>query len=172
MQNRKPQYAPVIALNSSSEEIQPFVLNYTAKRLVYEITVHVLDPPKSGQKPDKFLVTFNLMNKNKKSKNLPPFYLYKPDILANLKDSAHQYIMFLDEFFLNMERVFKVEEPYGGDKRMEHPNPKRLEYKNFHQMTATVLTIKEGMTVLQQVEKELARVIDLFPFRWIPGNVP
>ena len=29
-------------------------------------------------------------------------------------------------------------------------------------MAATVLTIKEGMTVLQQVEKELARVIDLF----------
>ena len=45
---------------------------------------------------------------------------------------------------------------------MEHPNPKRPEYKNFHQMAATVLTIKEGMTVLQQVEKELARVIDLF----------
>ena len=29
-------------------------------------------------------------------------------------------------------------------------------------MSATVLTIKEGMTVLQQVKKELARVIDLF----------
>ena len=28
-------------------------------------------------------------------------------------------------------------------------------------MAVTVLTIKEGMTVLQQVEKELARVIDL-----------
>ena len=70
--------------------------------------------------------------------------------------------MFLDELFLNMKRVFKVEEPYGGDKRMEHPNPKSLEYKNFHQMAATVLTIKEEMTVLQQVEKDLARVIDLF----------
>ena len=114
---KKPQYAPVIALNSSSEEIQPFVLNYTAKRLVCEITVYVLDPPNSGPKPDKFLVTFDLMNKYKNSKNLPPFYLYKPDILANLKDSAHQYIMFLDEFFLNMERVFKVEGPYGGYKK-------------------------------------------------------
>ena len=29
-------------------------------------------------------------------------------------------------------------------------------------MSATVLTIKEGMTFLQQVEKELARVIGLF----------
>ena len=29
-------------------------------------------------------------------------------------------------------------------------------------MTATVLTIKEGMNILEQVEKELARVIDLF----------
>ena len=29
-------------------------------------------------------------------------------------------------------------------------------------MTDTVLTIKEEMTVLQQVEKELARVIDMF----------
>ena len=29
-------------------------------------------------------------------------------------------------------------------------------------MAATVLTIKKGMTVLQQVERELARVIDLF----------
>ena len=45
---------------------------------------------------------------------------------------------------------------------MEYPNPKRPEYKNFHQMAAIVLTIKEGMTVLRQVEKELARVIDLF----------
>ena len=70
--------------------------------------------------------------------------------------------MFFDEFFFNMERVFKVEEPYGGDKRMEHPNPKRPEFKSFHQILATVLTIKEGMTVLQQVEKEIARVIDLF----------
>ena len=70
--------------------------------------------------------------------------------------------MFLDEFFLNMERVFEVEGPYGGDKRMEHPNPKIPEFKNFYQMAYTVLTIIEEMTVLQQVEKELARVIDLF----------
>ena len=61
-----------------------------------------------------------------------------------------------------MERIFKVEEPYEGKKRIEHLNPKRPEYKNFHQMTATVLTIKEEMTVLQQVGKELARFIDLF----------
>ena len=120
--SKKLQYALVIALNSSSKEIQPFVLNYTAKRLVCEITVYVLDPPRSGPKPDKFLVTFDLIKKYKNSKNLLPFYLYKPDILANLKDSSHQYIMFLDEFFLNMERVFKVEEPYGGNKRMEHPD--------------------------------------------------
>ena len=45
---------------------------------------------------------------------------------------------------------------------MEHPNPKILEFKNFHQMAVTVLTIKEEMNILQQVEKELARVIDLF----------
>ena len=70
--------------------------------------------------------------------------------------------MFLDELFLNIERVFKVEKPYGGDKRMEHPNPKRPEYKKFYQMAATFLTIKERITALQQVEKELARVIDLF----------
>ena len=83
------------------------------------------------------------MNKYKNSKNLPPFYLYKPEIFANLKDYSHQYIMFLDEFFLNMKHVLKVKDPYGGDKRMEHPNPKRPEYKNFHQMVATVLTIKK-----------------------------
>ena len=46
---KKFQYAPVIALNFSSEEIQPFVLNYTAKRLVCEITVYVLDPPNPAQ---------------------------------------------------------------------------------------------------------------------------
>ena len=67
------------------------------------------------------------MNKNKNSKNLPLFHLYKPDIFANLKDSGHQYTMFLDEFFLNIERVLKVEKPYRGDKRMEHPNLKRPE---------------------------------------------
>ena len=102
---KKPQYNPVIAFNSSSEEIQPFVLSYTAKRLVCKITVYVLDPPNSGPKSDKSLVTLDLMNKYENSKNLSPFYLYKPDILANLKDSAHQYIMFLDEFFQHGVRV-------------------------------------------------------------------
>ena len=114
---KKPQYAPAIALNSSSKEIQPFLLSYTAKRLVCEIIVYVLDSPKSGPNPDKFSVTFDLMNKYENTKNLPPFYLYKPDIFANLKDSGYQYTMFFDEFFFNMERVFKVEEPYEGDKK-------------------------------------------------------
>ena len=45
---------------------------------------------------------------------------------------------------------------------MKHPNSKIPEYKNFYQMEATVLTIKKGMTALQQVEKELTKVIDLF----------
>ena len=70
------------------------------------------------------------MNKYKNSKNLPPFYFYKPEILANLKDSGHQYTMFLDEFFLNMERVFNVEEPYGGDKRIEIPIQKYRSTRN------------------------------------------
>ena len=64
---KKPQCAPVIAINSLSAEIQPFVLNYTAKQLVYEITIYVLYPPKFGPKPDKFLVTFDLMNKYENS---------------------------------------------------------------------------------------------------------
>ena len=66
------------------------------------------------------------MNKYENSKNLPPFYLYKPDIFANLKDSTHQYIMFLDEFFLNMERVFKVEEPYGGGKNETYQSKNQI----------------------------------------------
>ena len=51
------------------------------------------------------------MNKNKDSKNLPLFYLFKPDILLQMKDSYHKSAVQLKEFFVNMETVYKISEP-------------------------------------------------------------
>ena len=36
-----------------------------------------------------------------------------------------QYIMLLDEFFLNIKRVFKVKKPYGRDKRIKKSQSKK-----------------------------------------------
>ena len=120
----KPDYTPVIDTSSSNLNIYPLQLTITAKRIVCEITVYDFKTPKSGPKPDKLLVTLDLMNKNKNSNNLLLFCLFKPDILLHLKDFDHQAALQLKEFFFNMETVHKTKESYKGDQMMEHPNPK------------------------------------------------
>ena len=65
-----------------------------------------------------------------------------------MKDSYHNSAVQLEEFFVNMETVYKISEPYGGDQMMEHPNPKKPEFKNYHQMVSTVLTFDNSMSVM------------------------
>ena len=155
----KPDYAPVIKIGSTDLNIYPLKLIITAKRIVCDITVYDFKTPKSGPKTDKFLVTLDLMSKNESSKNFPSFYLFKPDILLQLKDSDHQAVLHLEEFFVNMKAVYKISEPYGGDKMMENPNPKKPHFKNYHQMVATVLTFDNNLTVKEQVIAENKKVI-------------
>ena len=76
----KPDYAPVIKIGSFNLNICPLQLTVTAKRIVCEVTIYNFETPKSGPKLDKFLVTLDLMNRNKNSKNLLSFYLFKPNI--------------------------------------------------------------------------------------------
>ena len=66
-----------------------------------------------------------------------------------LKDSDHQAALQLEEFFVNMESIYKISEPYGGDQMMEHPNPKKQQFNNYHQMVVTVLTFDNSVTVME-----------------------
>ena len=59
-----------------------------------------------------------------------------------------------------METVYKISEPYGGDQMMEHLNPKKPQFKNYHQMVATVLTFDNSMTVMEQMKAEIKKVIN------------
>ena len=43
---------------------------------------------------------------------------------------------------------------------MEHPNPKKPQFKNYHQIVATVLTFDNNVTVKEQVIAEIKKVID------------
>ena len=60
-----PCYSPKIDISSSNLSIQPLQLTITAKRLVRKITVYNFETPKFGPKPDKFLVTLDLMSRKK-----------------------------------------------------------------------------------------------------------
>ena len=42
---------------------------------------------------------------------------------------------------------------------MEHPNPKKPQFKNYHQMVATVLTFDNSMNVMEQMKSEIKKVI-------------
>ena len=77
-----------------------------------------------------------------------------------MKDSYHQAALQLEEFFVNIEAVYKISEPYGGDKIMEHPNPKKPQFKSYHQMVATALAFDNSMTVKEQVIAEIKKVIN------------
>ena len=68
----KPDYTPVIDISSSNLNICPLQLTVTAKRIVCEITIYNFETPKSGPKPDKFLVTLDLMNKNETPRTFRP----------------------------------------------------------------------------------------------------
>ena len=69
----QPSYSPVIDISSSNLNIQPFWLTITTKKIVREITVYNFETPKSGPKPGKFLVTLDLMNRNKTQRIFSPF---------------------------------------------------------------------------------------------------
>ena len=43
---------------------------------------------------------------------------------------------------------------------IEHPNPKKLEFNNYHQMVATVLTVDNSVTVMEQMLAEIKKVIN------------
>ena len=107
----KPDYALVIKICPSNLNICPFQLTITAKRIVCDVTVYRFETLKSGPKPEKFLVTLDLMSKNKNYKNLPPFDLFKPDILSQVKDSDHQAVLQLKEFFVNLKTIYKISKP-------------------------------------------------------------
>ena len=59
-----------------------------------------------------------------------------------------------------MDTVYKLGEPYGGDQMMDHPNPKKLQFKNYHQMVATILTFDNSMTVMKQMKAEIKKIIN------------
>ena len=69
----QPSYSPVIDISSSNLHIRPLQLTITAKRIVCETTVYDFETSKSGSKPDKFLVTLDLMNRNKNQRTFHPF---------------------------------------------------------------------------------------------------
>ena len=148
----------MIDISSSNLNICSLQLTITAKKIFCEITVYYFETPKFGPKPEKFLITFDLMNRNENSKNLPPFYLFKPNILLQLNDSNHQAALQLEEFFINMDTVYKISEPYGGDQMMKHPKPKKPQFNNYHQMVATVLTFDNSMTLMEQMKSEIKKI--------------
>ena len=74
----KLDYAPVIKIGSSNLNISPLKLTITAKRIVCDITVYSFETPKSGSKPDKFLVTLDLMRKSKNPKTFCYFTSSSP----------------------------------------------------------------------------------------------
>ena len=43
---------------------------------------------------------------------------------------------------------------------MEHPNPKKPQFKNYHQMVATALTFDNSVNVKEQVIAEIKKVIN------------
>ena len=43
---------------------------------------------------------------------------------------------------------------------MEHTNPKKPQFKNYHQMVATVLTFDNSVTVIEQMKAEIKKVIN------------
>ena len=43
---------------------------------------------------------------------------------------------------------------------MDHPNSKKPQSKNYHQMVATVLTFDNSMTVMEQIKSEIKKVIN------------
>ena len=43
---------------------------------------------------------------------------------------------------------------------IEHPNPKKSEFKNYHQMVTTVLTFDNSVTVMEQMKAEIKKVIN------------
>ena len=77
-----------------------------------------------------------------------------------MKNSYHKYTVQLKEFFVNMETVYKISEPYGGDQMMEHPNPKKPHFKNYHQIVATALTFDNSMSVMEKMKAEIKKVIN------------
>ena len=43
---------------------------------------------------------------------------------------------------------------------MEHPNPKKSQFKSYHQMVATVLNFDNSVTVMEQMRAEIKKVIN------------
>ena len=43
---------------------------------------------------------------------------------------------------------------------MEHPNPKKPQFKDYHQMVATVLTFGNSMPVMEQMKSDIKKVIN------------
>ena len=77
-----------------------------------------------------------------------------------MKDSYYKSAEQLEEFFVNIETVHKISKPCKVNQMMDHPNPKKPQFKNYHHMVATVLTFDNSMTVMEQMKSEIKKVID------------
>ena len=77
-----------------------------------------------------------------------------------MKGYYHKSAVQLEEFFVNMKTMYKTSKTYKADQMMEHPNSKKPEFKNYHQMVATVLNFDNSMTVMEQIKAEIKKVIN------------
>ena len=81
---KSPIWDVTALLNDAN--IKPLTLRLIKNSIKMEINVYSIDKTGSGYKPDKFMMTFDLM-KNTAGNNINkiPFYTYKPHVLAMLK---------------------------------------------------------------------------------------
>ena len=136
-------------------DIKPLTLRLIKNSIKMEINVYSIDETGSGYKPDKFMMTFDLM-KNTAGNNINqiPFYTYKPHVLAMLK---------LEDFgiqapFNMMESTVKRLQPYGENKMLVHVNnnaAKTTSYQNYHDIAVSFIYLKDSKTIKEQVEETI-----------------
>ena len=159
----KPEFPDEIIKNWV--KIKDTYLELLQEEVVMEVVVYVMQDPKSGPAPDKFMMTFDLLNKPSFATTFPiklaPFFLWKGRWMGEMSNMYGPGTEHFGEVIKNAQYVAKRDQPNGPNEQMCHPNATSPQYRNPHFLFASFITIEEKFTIQQQVEKVINHMKEL-----------
>ena len=153
-----PQAESVANPLDPSKEIQidSFMLLTCANKIKLYVDLYDIDFEVNGNKSSNFLVVLDLVSVNQYGNEGGPFWLFKPDLIAGVKNDL-TISPFLGDCFNKIYRTFKRSMPFGKDERHELSNTRGGRTYTFpYEMLAFFLPKEEGLNISEVAQKNLS----------------